>query len=228
MGKAICAPLALLLLGAPAWAQGPAPGQAPADAPDCARRYKDFFVRVPVIAVSATDQTRANAEAKALFGPRPEVCEAGGYGKFLEGFRAYAGDALRAKPKQRDNMLRAALAVLEVRPLKVPEGEAQAAQMQFNQVKSDLGTTAAGVKGPTAMVDYFLSAYTRSGPPEAVAVTVPGAPEGGVQSVRIPRAPLPPWVVVSIYEALDLQKQKSYDAAQSKLEVVLKWMETAP
>src|SRR5438094_922278 len=112
MRSMMCGPLALLLSGTPALAQ---PQGAPAT--ECVRRYQDLFVRVPVIAVGATDQTRANAEAKALFGPRPEVCEPGGYARFLDGFKGYARDAIRAKPKQRDNMLRVAMALLEVGPI---------------------------------------------------------------------------------------------------------------
>ncbi len=195
--------------------------------PECAKRYADFFVRVPSVGLgpAAADQFRVNTEVTALFGARPDVCEAGGYQRFLDGFRDYAREAMRARGKQRDNLLRTAIAVLEISPQHVPEAEARSAVSAYRQVRSDLTATLADSKaGPMGQV--LLDNLERVGAPSAQPAQV--VPDSNVQTVRIPTSPLPPWVVISLYETLQAQKQHDYAVAQGKLEVVLKWLETAP
>jgi hypothetical protein len=205
--------------------------QAQAPNPECARRYQDLFVRIPVVVLTAQDQTRANAEVKSLFGARPETCEPGGYARFLTSFSNYARDAVRQKGKSRDGMIRVSIALLEVAPFHVPAEEVRSAVSLFNQVRSDLSASIADVRA-TPMMEYLLKAFEASGPPTpapGAAGPAGGAPAGeGVQSVRIPSSPMPPWVVVSLYEILEAHKQQNYPVAQGKLEVVLKWLETTP
>ena len=96
----------------------------------------------------------------------------------------------------------------------------------YRQVRSDLVATATDVKSAPLM-QSLLDNFERAGTPvpQQAAQVVP---DSNVQAVRIPNSALPPWVVISLYETVEAQKQKNYDVAQGKLEVVLKWLETAP
>jgi hypothetical protein len=228
----ICLSALVFVLGAlPAAARGQ--GQ-----PQCALRYSEAFARVPALGLRSLGQAQAYAEVSALFGPRPDLCEAGAYQRFIDGFRDYAREAMRAPIKQRDGMIRVAIAIVQQSPARVPWEEGRAAVTLFRQGRSDLHATADDV-GITPLMQQLLDTFERQGPPQPAQATAPPqaqpaapaappAPAPQVQSVRVPTTPLPPWAVISMYELRDLLNQKNLGVAQGKVEAILKWLETAP
>jgi hypothetical protein len=65
--------------------------------------------------------------------------------------------------------------------------------------------------------------------PQPQGVPGPGSPPPlTVQQVRVPQTALPPWAVVSLYEARELMRARDTSGAQTKLDLVLRWLESAP
>ena len=71
----------------------------------------------------AITQGQADLEVQNLFGPRPDVCEAGAYKFFMDSFELFTKEAMRAKPPSRDKLLRLAIAMARKAPAKVPAAE---------------------------------------------------------------------------------------------------------
>jgi len=210
----------------------------------CYPTFSAAFVRLPQKEAAATTQGVADMEVRSQFGPRPEQCEEGAYQGFMELFRDFAKSAMRAAPAKRDKLLRLAIAAVQQAPAKVPAKEAKQAASSYKQVKSDLSATADDVGfEKTPLLGQLLEAMTRLGPPMAAAAVAELAPppanptpsttataampstSGGVQSVRVPTDPLPPWAVIKLYEMRDHIKAQDLAAIQIKLQDIINWME---
>lgn len=207
--------------------------------PPCTPRFQVAFSRLTPLSA------RRDSDVSVAFGPRQDLCEAGAYQRFLESFLDLAREAMRAPAKGRDAQVRVAIAILGQIPTRVPAEEGRAAGQAYRQVRSDMSAIAEDVKMPVA-VRQLLDAFDRAGAPipESTAqvpplVTVPPVapppaqvqtgPNGqSVQTVRVPSSALPSWAVVNLYEARELLKNRDVLAAKDKLELVLRWMETAP
>ncbi|MCS6913063.1 MAG: hypothetical protein RMK29_21220 [Myxococcales bacterium] len=204
-----------------------------AAAQQCALRYTESFARLPSLGLRNLSQAQAISEVNNLFGPRPDVCEPGGYKVFLDAFTDYAREALRAPVRTRDGMIRVAIAAVQQGPLRVPFEESKTAVTLFRQTRSNIHAIADDV-GITPLMQQLLDALERSGPPATTAPPppppspAPGSPGApSVQQVRVPQVPLPPWAVISLYEIRDALNSKNTGVALGKLEAILKWMETA-
>lgn len=207
----------------------------------CYPTFSAAFVRLPQKEAAATTQGVADMEVRSQFGPRPEQCEEGAYQGFMELFRDFAKSAMRAAPAKRDKLLRLAIAAVQQAPTKVPAKDAKLAASSYKQVKSDLSATADDVGfEKTPLLGQLLETMTRLGPPMAAAAVAdpttsppvqapPTTPtpstSGGVQSVRVPTDPLPPWAVIKLYEMRDHIKAQDLAAIQIKLQDIINWME---
>src|SRR5262245_8362287 len=60
-----------------------------AEAQNCNTTYSLAFNRIRTLSPRATDQNQADKEVRSLFGPRPDLCEAGAYASFLDSFVAF-------------------------------------------------------------------------------------------------------------------------------------------
>lgn len=216
----------LCLLGLGLGMAAPTHARAAEAQPACTVRYADAFLRLPGLGLRDLDLSRAHTEVSNLFGPRPVVCETGAYQRFIDGFRDYAREAMRAPVRSRDGMLRVAIATAAQGPQKVPYEEGRAAATLFRQTRSDLHATADDV-GISPLMQMLLDTFERMGPPPALPPPAPPRAENA-QVVRVPTAPLPTWAVISLYEIRDHLQKRDSATAQGKLEAILKWMETAP
>jgi hypothetical protein len=180
----------------------------------------------------AQSQAQASAEVQGLFGPRPDRCEAGGYQRFVEGYRDFAREAMRAPAKGgRDGLLRLAIAAADRGPLQVPAEEGRMAVTLYRQVRSDLHAIADDVGlNKTPLLQQLLDTFDRMGPPQALQAAPPPPPPPGslVQTVRVPTTPMPTWAVVALYEIREALAQKNPALAQEKIEAILKWIDAAP
>jgi hypothetical protein len=202
------------------------PGAASAE--QCALRYAESFARIGAIGLRGPSQAQAISEVNSLFGPRPDLCEPGGYRAFLTQLTDYSREALRAPVKQRDGMIRVAIAAAQQAPVRVLFEESKAARTQYNEMRSNVHAIADDV-GITPLMQQLLDTIERQGMPPSTAPPPPVAPPPGTQAqaIRVPQVALPPWAVISLYEVRDLINQKQTDVARGKVEAILKWLETA-
>lgn len=199
-----------------------------AAAEQCALRYSATFARLGPIGLRNLSQAQAIAEVNSLFGPRPDLCEPGGYKAFLEQLTDYSREALRAPLKQRDGMIRVAIAAAQQGPVRVSFEESRAARTAFNETRSNIHAIADDV-GITPLMEQLFSTIESRGLPVSTAPPPPAPPPPGgaqAQAIRVPTTALPPWAVISLYEVRDLINSKQTDAARGKVEAILKWLET--
>lgn len=198
----------------------------------CGPKYTYAFSSLPSAGPRTQGPAQASAEVQGLFGPRPDHCEAGGYQRFVEAYRDFAREAMRAPARGgRDGLLWLAIAAAERGPLRVPAEEGRAAVTIYRQVRSDLHAIADDVGlNKTPLLQQLLDVFDRMGPPQAMPpVAAPAPPPGSlVQTVRVPTTPLPTWAVVALYEIREALAQKNPALAQSKIEAILKWVDAAP
>lgn len=213
-----------------------------AQSQNCYATHSAGFARVRGLENKATTQGAADLEVRALFGPRIDLCEEGAYKAFMDSFKDLASSAMRAGKISRDKQLRLAIAVVQQAPTRVPAKEAKTAASLFRQVRSDLNATADDVGfQQTPLLGQLLETLGRVGAPassEPVAgpdttVQVPvstgtgsGTGSGGVQAIRVPTEPLPPWAVIKLYEMRDHIKAQDLAAIQIKLQDVINWIES--
>jgi len=227
----------LLLLGGPTEAQ----------AQSCMPVFATAFSRLRSLEPKASSQATADAEVMALFGPRPPACEESAYRVFMETFEAFAKEAMRATaPASRDKLLRLAIAAVRQAPVKVPATDLDSSVRKYRQVKSNLSATADDVGfNKTPLLQQLLDVLMSLGAPTAAVATVPvpvptttpettpspstpsPTPTGGVQQIRVPTQPLPPWAVIKVYEMRDLIRAQDLPGIQLRLQEVINWMESS-
>ncbi len=224
----------LLLLGGPTAAQ----------AQSCMPVFATAFSRLRSLEPKASSQAIADAEVMALFGPRPPACEESAYRVFMETFEAFAKEAMRAAPPSRDKLLRLAIAAVRQAPGKVPATDLDSSVRKYRQVKSNLSATADDVGfAKTPLLQQLLDVLMSLGAPTAAVATVPvptttpdttptpSTPSpttaGGVQQIRVPTQPLPPWAVIKVYEMRDLIRAQDLPGIQLRLQEVINWMESS-
>lgn len=232
----ICAGLAMLTLAGPASAQ------------NCYPAHSAGFSRIRSLEQKAATQSSADVEVRAIFGPRNELCEEGAYKLYMENFKEFAAQAMRAPKNSRDKLLRLAIALVMQAPTKVPAKEAKMAASFFRQVRSDLNATADDVGfATTPLLQQLLDALANAGAPRAAEqpgttspeptrtaapptsnVTTSTSTPGGVQSIPVPGEPLPPWAVIKLYEMRDYIKNQDLPAIQIRLQEVINWIESRP
>lgn len=212
-----------------------------AQSQNCYATHSAGFARVRSLENKATTQGAADLEVRALFGPRIDLCEEGAYRTFMESFKDFASSAMRASKVSRDKQLRLAISVIQQAPTRVPAKEAKAAASLFRQVRSDLNATADDVGFQnTPLLGQLLEALGRVGAPASTEPAV--APDttvqvpvssgtgttgsAGVQPIRVPTDPLPPWAVIKLYEMRDHIKAQDLAAIQIKLQDVINWIES--
>jgi hypothetical protein len=209
-----------------------------AQAQSCMYNITSAFGRLRGVEARAISQAVADAEVQGLFGPRPGQCEEGAYRVFMDNLESFSKAAMRATPAaSRDKLLRLAIAATRQAPSKVPARDLDAALAQYRQVKSNLSATAEDVGlDKTPLLQQLMDAVAAIGKPEGVAATVSVPPPeatpqptttSGVQQVRVPPQPLPPWAVIKIYEARDLVKAQDLPGIQLRLQEVINWMEAS-
>lgn len=202
---------------------------AAARAEQCALRYRESFSRLPALGLRSLSQPQANAEVNGLFGPRPDLCEPGGYQVFMEQLTDYSREALRAPLKQRDGMIRVAIAAAQQGPVRVAFEESKAARTTYSVTRSNIHAIADDV-GITPIMQQLLDTIERQGMPLSTAPPPPPKADPAApaaQAIRVPQTAMPPWAVISLYEVRDLLNQKQTDVARGKIEAILKWLETA-
>ena len=135
----------LCILGLSHGASAPeARGQA-LPSPPCAARYPTAFARLQQLGGRPLEPGRVYAEVSNTFaalGPRPEVCEPGGYAVFINTYREFAREAMRAPARQREALCRIAVAAASQGPLRVLAEEGKSSVTLFRQTRSDLSATA--------------------------------------------------------------------------------------
>ena len=161
-----------------------------AHAENCAAVYDSAFGRIRSSATRAGNQMTADQEIENLFGPRPNKCEDGAYQHYLDGFEAFAREAIRAAQPQKvgkrvippppgsEGMLHLAISILRKSPVKVPAREAKTAINGYRQVRSNLSAVVEDA-GSTSQMNDLLTAMAQSrapdaaedGPPPGVSVT---------------------------------------------------------
>lgn len=198
----------------------------------CGARFGTAFARL-TMAGQRKDLKDPVGEVSALFGPRAELCEGGAYRQFIDLYRDFAREAMRAPKAQRDLQVRLAMAAAQQGPTRVPADEGKQAVTLFRQARSDLHATADDVGISSApILQQLLDTFERSGPPTPVAPPAPATPpppkDPNAITIRIPQTALPDWAVISLYEAREHLRSKDTVRAQDKLELVLKWLEQAP
>lgn len=223
-----------------------APSQA--QTRNCYATHSTGFARLSSLEREASAQAAADIQVRALFGPRVDLCEEGAYKAFMLGFKDFASKAMRASKTSRDKLLRLSIAALNQAPTRVSVKEWKEAASIFRQVRSDLNATADDIGfQSTPLLGQLLEALGRIGAPTADQPTTPpggagpgptgtgpgptgttgttGATPGGVQQVRIPTEPLPPWAVIKLYELRDHIKAQDHASSQIKIQEVLSWIE---
>jgi hypothetical protein len=219
---------------------------SPAHAQNCYPSHSAGFARLASLEKEANSQASADLAVRGVFGPRNDQCEPGAYSSFMESFREFSRQAMRAKtPASRDKLLRLAIATIAQAPIKVPAQDAKTSASLFRQVRSDLNATADDVGfEKTPLLQQLMDALSRIGPPTAVQPppvevsttsggittsttqgTSIGTASGGVQSIRVPSEPLPPWAIVKLYEMRDHIKAQDLPAIQIKLQDIINWVE---
>ena len=221
-------------------------GPTPAQAQSCMSTFANAFTRLRALEPKATAQAVADAEVMGLFGPRPQACEESAYRVFMDTFEAFAKEAMRTtNPGSRDKLLRLAIAAARQAPMKVPATDLESSARKYRQVKSNLSATADDVGfAKTPLLQQLLDVLMSLGAPTAAitTVTAPGpdpsatpsptpAPSGtgngGVQQIRVPTQPLPPWAVIKVYEMRDLIRAQDLPGIQIRLQEVINWMEAS-
>ncbi len=220
-------------------------GPTEAQAQSCMPTFANAFSRLRLLESKATSQAVADSEVMALFGPRPQACEESAYRVFMETFAAFAKEAMRAAPSSRDKLLRLAIAAVRQAPSKVPASDLDSSVRKYRQVKSDLSATADDVGfAKTPLLQQLLDVLMSLGAPTAAIATVPvptvqpdptptptptpsGTGSGGVQQIRVPTQPLPPWAVIKVYEMRDLIRAQDLPGIQLRLQEIINWMETS-
>lgn len=214
----------------------------PAAAQNCYPTHSAGFARIRGFEPKALTQAAADMEVRALFGPRIELCEEGAYKAFMDSFKEFSAQAMRASKNSREKLLRLAIAVVRQAPTMVPVKELKTMSSHFRQVRSDLNATADDVGfATTPLLQQLLDALVNLGPPKSatgttVTVETPpptttspspstGTPTGGVQPIRVPADPLPPWAVIKLYEMRDHVKAQDLAAIQIKLQDIINWIE---
>lgn len=222
-----------------------APSSAAAQAsPSCYPSMASAFARVRSAEAKAITQGQADLEVQNLFGPRPDVCEAGAYKFFMDSFELFTKEAMRAKPASRDKLLRLAIAMARKAPGKVPAAEGDASVRLFRQVKSNLSATAddvgfektpllqqvldvlAGLGQPTSVAPLVQVDSANPTPQTAPTTTTANGVTTTTQAIKVPTVPLPPWAVIKLYEMRDHIKAQDLAAIQIKLQDIINWMES--
>lgn len=221
----------------------PGPAQAQAQVTNCSAIHSAGFTRLRAAENKATTQGSADLEVRALFGPRIDLCEEGAYKAFMLSFKDFASTAMRALKTSRDKQLRLAISALAQAPIRVSAKEWKEATSTFRQVRSDLNATADDIGfNSTPLLGQLLETMGRIGaptadqsstppsasvqPPSAGTGTGTTAPvTGGVQQVRIPTEPLPPWAVIKLYELRDHIKAQDQASSERKIQDVINWIE---
>lgn len=216
---------------------------ARAQTPNCSVTHNAGFARLWSLESKATNQAAADVEVRGAFGNRVDLCEEGAYMAFMLSYKDFAGRAMRASKSSRDNLLRLGIAALAQAPIRVSAKEWPAAASIFRQVRSDLNATADDIGfHSTPLLAQLLDAFGRIGVPTADQTATPpggskqpassrtgtsstGAATGGVQQVRIPTEPLPPWAVIKLYELRDHIKVKDQASSEKKIQDVINWIE---
>jgi hypothetical protein len=218
-------------------------GPTEVQAQSCMPAFASAFARLRALEPKANTQPIADAEVMALFGPRAQACEESAYRVFMDTFEAFAKDAMRAAPPSRDKLLRLAIAAVRQAPAKVPATDLDSSVRKYRQVKSNLSATADDVGfAKTPLLQQLLDVLMSLGAPSAAVATVPvptaqpdptptptTAPtgSGGVQQIRVPTQPLPPWAVIKVYEMRDLIRAQDLPGIQLRLQEVINWMESS-
>lgn len=156
-----------------------------AEAQNCGTIFAQSFSRLRTLGPRATDQGRADAETRQMSGPRQDLCETGAYQSFLESLVSYSREALRAPKKDRDNLIRLAIAAVQQAPMKVPYAERKTAPRLLSQARSDLSATVEDV-GETPLMRQLLSALITVGPPAAGPAPPSGDPDPNVTTTTVP------------------------------------------
>ena len=155
-----------------------------ASAPDLARAencttvYDTAFGRIRSSSSHGTSQAAADQEVEGLFGPRASKCEPGAYQRFLDGFEAFAREAIRAAQPQKvgkrvipatpasESQIRLAIAAIRKSPLKVPAAEVRVAVNAYRQTRSNLSAVVEDA-GSTGAMNELLAAMSQVRAPEA-------------------------------------------------------------
>lgn len=225
-----------------------------ARAENCAAVYESAFSRLRSANRNGS-QTVADQEVESLFGPRATKCEEGAYQRFLDGFEAFAREAIRAGQPQKvgkkvipassvaEYPLRLAIAAFKKSPLKVPAKETKVAINAYRQTRSNLSAVVEDAGGTMAM-NELLAAMAQTRAPEGADDQPPGevvtttttstgtpattspSTTAPVTAIRVPTIPLPTWAVIKLYEARDAAGLKDSDVAKSKLQDIIIWMES--
>lgn len=221
------------------------PSSAQAQTQFCMRTFASAFSQLRSLESKAVSQAAADSEVMALFGPRPQVCEESAYRVFMDTFEAFSKEAMRAtNPSTRDRLLRLAIAAARQAPTKVPATDLDGSVRKYRQVKSNLSATADDVGfAKTPLLQQLLDVLMSLGSPTAAVATVPvptpttTTPEtmttppatgsAGVQQIRVPTQPLPPWAVIKVYEMRDLIRAQDLPGIQIRLQEVINWMESS-
>lgn len=215
-----------------------APSQA--QTRNCYATHSTGFARLNSLEREAATQGAADIQVRALFGPRVELCEEGAYKAFMLSFKDFASKAMRASKTSRDKLLRLSIAALNQAPTRVSAKEWKEAASIFRQTRSDLNATVDDIGfSSSPLLGQLLEALGRIGAPTADQPTTPasgtgttgtgpgttGTTPGGVQQVRIPTEPLPPWAVIKLYELRDHIKAQDHASSQIKIQEVINWIE---
>lgn len=149
-----------------------------ARAENCTTVYDAAFGRIRSSSSHGTSQAAADQEIEGLFGPRASKCEAGAYQRFLDGFEAFAREAIRAAQPQKvgkrvipptaasESQIRLAIAAIRKSPLKVPGAEVRVAVNAYRQTRSNLSAVVEDA-GSTGAMNELLAAMSQVRAPDA-------------------------------------------------------------
>lgn len=192
-----------------------------AQAQHCKGRYGEAFQLISGRSFAGQSQAEIEQAVATLFGPRQEVCGEVGYRLFVRLWGAYAKDALRRKGAEQLGAIQVAQEILRRFPVQVRwDGAADKGSLLL-QLRSDLAVIADEV-GRTPPVEGLLRSVLSLQPPTQVAKKVT-IDETGLQAT-VPRTPLPPWAVISLYEIDEHLQHREYGSAQNKVRLILQWM----
>lgn len=167
-----------------------------ARAENCATVYDSAFGRIRSSSTRGTSQAAADQEIESLFGPRATKCEAGAYQRFLDGFEAFAREAIRAAQPQKigkkvippspasESQIRLAIAAIRKSPFKVPAAEVRVAVNAYRQTRSNLSAVVEDA-GSTGAMNELLAAMAQIKAPEA-ADDGPPSSSGTTTTTTIP------------------------------------------